>query len=749
MRECMKFLGLNKFVNTYIKKAFSITLIFMLVAGSSIRYPVFAQEVPPQDPTPTVESTPSPEITPPATESLDTTPPTPTDTPTPNETITNDTTDVTNDLTSNGNSGNNEIVSPTPTPTPDILSEGLVGETGNIATDTATPDNTDSSSEGVAAATSSTQSSDTHNEGGGGSPGGSGSGNNTPSITTGDATSITTIDNNVNTTSINATTVHQTINIFVSQDTPIDLSLAAMKATAEVLSGPQSQNENVNVGITVNNDIVYVNNDIASQAISGQNTANGNGSQISTGDAASAVSLLNSINTTIVNSVIHIYTINIFAVDSGNIILPELSSVSTTGACCQGDISVTNTDTTLTNTVDSLANTGNNTITGSGTITTGGAYSAVNVTNLVNTTITDAVFYQLFINVFGLWDGQFRGWNTLTAQSGGASISLMSITPNASGSGTCDCSGDITINNSSVTVNNNVSSLANTGNNTVNGRRAGITTGNAYSAVNIVNLVNSSFINSIGFFAFINVFGTLHGDIGGASTFVTTEDTPAATPTPDPSANVGSAGSDVSQPHESGGKLTVINTNNVGAWVLPGDTVTFFIKAKNIGTGTVYDAGIDLGLINSNGKVVGGRHYTVGNIALNTGVKLTTGFVLSPKTPPGRYIARAVITGKVGPNNDTETAFADSTFLVYGTTFTTNVPPVAGTTMIPELPRVLGVTSIPKENPNILMALFVLFLLVPFYKSLRLINDPGQIRIIFAPQQSLAYRFRAIMTLLL
>src|SRR6185437_1918422 len=124
-------------------------------------------------------------------------------------------------------------------------------------------------------------------------------------------------------------------------------------------------------------------------------------------------------------------------------------------------------------------------------------------------------------------------------------------------------------------VHNTVVASANSGNNIVAGdANSTVQTGNAGSFVGITNLINSLFYQSNVYFVFINIFGTLNGDIGDASKF----------PSPTPLLPQEGVVSDGITHKEDGGKLLLAVTNNVGAFVYPGDTVTITAKVKNTGS---------------------------------------------------------------------------------------------------------------------------------------------------------------------
>ncbi|HUS51902.1 MAG TPA: hypothetical protein VMX77_00365, partial [Candidatus Bathyarchaeia archaeon] len=529
--------------------------------------------------------------------------------------------EVTNEIDSTALTGENSIESPEPTPTIAL-----------VATASASPEATQSAAEETPTPTPSPE---------------------PVVIETGDTLSVVEAENSVNTTEVNSQVLYQTLNIFVPQDGDLDLSITSLAIAENVFVQNNHQEPVVNVAVIDNQSFAYLSNEIVSLADTGQNLIEeGEEAVINTGDAYSIVSLLNKVNTTMIDSTIHVLTINIFGGVDGNLLLPEFSDET---GCCGGVVKIEN-KAEVENSVTSSAITGQNLITTneSGTIITGDASSAVNLVNIVNTSFVDATFRYLFINTFGYWLGDFVGLDDLEASAGGGNLSLSSTS--SGGSGSCStCSDAVLIDNKACVV-NNVSSEADTGGNSISGGEGKIETGNAYSAVSIINFVNSSFIRSFGFLGFVNIFGFLNGDIGGASLFATSQE-PVVENT---SSDQEESGSEARQ---EGGLLEVSLTHNVGTHVFPGDTITFFAVVKNPGTGRVYDAQVMISLI-KDGVDMGGGTFDLGDIDAGKGVKLTTGLVLSEESAPGDYLAQAVVTGYVGPDDQLISASAETPFKI-------------------------------------------------------------------------------------
>lgn len=624
---------------------------------------------------------------------------TPTDTPTPTTTDNTATTTTTSDTTSN--TGDNSIgtsptptidpsltptdtptptvdpslITPTDTPTPDpstvtptsdpstVTPTPSVPDGANVSNNANVSDNSISSANTGDNAVIATDSSSLNNPDNSCQPSQGGG-----SINTGNAVSTTAVDNSINSTSLNSQVVYQTINLFVDSSGDINLSDPFKIAAAVIPQHPDDSTINVNV--TNVNNYAYLNNNVVSYANTGNNTINGSGGTagvINTGDAYSLVSLLNKVNFTIINSAVHIVTINIFGNLNGNIILPDLTTASSC-ATCGISLDASN-SATVTNNVNSQAISGQNDINGSGSIATGNANSMVNLLNLINSNFSGVNINGLFINVLGVWDGSFIGWGDMTAETGGASLNLYETgPPSASGN---IASGDVANITNNAIVNNNVTSTANTGGNTINGKGT-ITTGNAFSLVSIINFINTNFINSSGFFGFLNIFGNWTGNIGGKSQFaaLNTQNNDSNTPPPLNISNDSATNTDSNTIQDQGGQLSVENLNNVSAFVYPGDTVTFFLKVRNTGTGKVYGTKLNLTLMHS-GQALGTASFSLNDIDGGKGIKVTTGIVIPKSALPGVYTAVASVTGNVGPDNNSVSANADSNFTVFGNTIAT------------------------------------------------------------------------------
>ncbi|MBI3984725.1 MAG: hypothetical protein HY344_02170 [Candidatus Levybacteria bacterium] len=744
------------------KKCLAILLIvFLMLYQSVIPAVVFADETPP-DPQPTVtEETPTSETSA-TTETNDgtvendvqTTSDTgdntinPTPVPEENTDSTDDSTQDATDEQSPTEQSTTEEVSPTPDPTPqeEQATESAELESTDNQTENSNSNNNDNSnSNSISLANEGDVENDINSD--------SNTGENkiaTPSATplvddnnnscpvenagggeidSGDALSETVVDNSVNTNSVNSQVVYQTINIFVDESGNLNLSDPFQVASQMIQQHPDD--EIINVSFTNLQNYAFVSNNVVSYANTGGNTINGGVSGveaiINSGDAYSIVSLLNKVNFTVVNSVIHIVSINVFGKLNGNIILPDFTPASCSD--CGMSLVATN-SATVVNNVDSAANSGENTINGNGSIVSGDAASIVNNLNLINANFVNTSIYGLFINLLGNWIGNFIGWNGLAAQLGGSSLMFFSLggfLP--AGSGGCStCVGDLSIYNSAY-VENNVTSLANSGSNTINGN-GNINTGNAFSAVSLINFVNANFINSVGFFGFLNIFGDWTGDIGGKAEFdaLNKESEEEQTTEQLTSKNDGE-NNEGDQKQEEGGLLSVEQANNVGEYVYPGDTVTFFVKIKNFGTGKVYGTKLKLFLV-KDGVNMGGGLFEIGDIPGGRSVKLSTGLVLSKNALPGEYFAVALAEGNVGPDGHMVSGQAQSNFKIFGKT---TLATLSTNTQNP--PEVLGSKNFDKVTAGQTreqMLFLLLVAVIAAYSSLRVIRKRQYIAELFA-----------------
>lgn len=619
-----------------MKKILLLFVVIILIFFRTSTYFVLAQEITPE---PTITSTPEVSVE--------------------NQSETN------NEIISESNSGQNEIYT-SPTPTIEVVAEDLSTASPSLLptpTSTPTPISTPTSE-----------------------------------ITTSDSIATTQVENNINTNIVNSEFVNHVLNIYLPTEGNLDLSILTANVLNKVYGEDNNLDNEVNIKVTSVDNFSYLENNISQIANSGDNQIDSSGAAtIQTGDAISSVSVINNVNTNIIDSKIHLVTINIFGSLEGNIILPESTPNLSICQNCSSNVTVSN-NALVNNNVNSSANSGSNNLvlnsTGSAEIISGNAESVVNVVNLINANFINTIFKYFYINTLGIWVGDFLGWMDEPPTSD-SNITISSSTPIQSDSNCINCSSGSIGGTNIASVTNNIDVLSNTGLNTLESNSSGnISTGNAYSSVSLVNIVNSNFINSSGFIGFINIFGSLVGDVGGSSVFIEEEN--QEIPEDDnlqPEANNQEINSNSNK--ESGGLLEVTHTNNVGTHVLPGDTVTFFAKVKNTGSGKVYGTKLKIELF-KDGKSYGGSYFNLGDINPQKTLKFSTGLVLSKKAITGRYNAVVSVFGNVGPDDGEVTGSSQSEFQILGfnTVFVdeTNLLPIVNASE-PAAPQVLGATN--------------------------------------------------------
>lgn len=538
-------------------------------------------------------------------------------------------------------------------------------------------------------------------------------------IITSKSDSIVEVENDVNSIISNSEIVYHILNIYLEEVGDINISLLLEKVMYKVYEEDKNLSDTVSLKVTTIDNFSYVENTVNSISNSGGNNLDQvENASIITGDAYSAVSVVNNVNTNIIDSKLHLVTVNIYGSLKGDIILPEFDSNGQTNQLPEF-VNVESNSAVVSNTVNSLANSGQNAITTttdeenastSAMIISGEAKSNVNIVNIINSNLVDLFFRYFYINNSGYWVGGFLGFNDSVG-------------------GMCtDGSVNIVNESNDAFVSNNINSYANTGGNTISGgsKEASISTGNAYSSVSLLNIVNSNIINSQGFIGFVNIFGSLIGDIGGASTFVE-EIVPEVETNKDEVVNIGNTNGSVQK--ESGGVLEVSHSNNVGTHVFPGDTITFVAKVNNVGYGKIYGAKLKIELF-KDGVSFGGTYFDLGDINAQRAVKLTTGLVMSKNAIAGKYKAVVSVNGSVGPDDNIISASSESEFTIKGFNSVLNniTFPLTVNAFDQTAQQVLGTTtkasySFEQKMVITFAFLLLLYLMMKLYQKRAMINE--------------------------
>lgn len=294
-----------------------------------------------------------------------------------------------------------------------------------------------------------------------------------------------------------------------------------------------------------------INNTLSASAITGQNTAEQNtgNALISTGNANIAATLINFLNTNIIDSYLWMEVMDVIGNLNGDIVIPSSvlallsgnhptnlavnTSNENTGSGSQNNanVNINNTENTsvtndaeVQNNIDINATTGQNTATqntGNSTIETGDVEASANTVTLANTTVEDGSLGIIIVNALNKWLGFLVGQdNSLTpidheyttalvaqnSQTGADSVNDAEITVNNTETNSVENNGKIT---------NNLLLEAVTGQNTANQNtgNAQITTGDARVQANVVNVVNTNVVRGNLFVAVVNIFGDWMGDL--------------------------------------------------------------------------------------------------------------------------------------------------------------------------------------------------------------------------------------------
>lgn len=306
--------------------------------------------------------------------------------------------------------------------------------------------------------------------------------------------------------------------------------------------------------VEVQNDGV-IENTLGLSAVSGQNEAiqNTGAAAIVTGDANVAATLLNFLNTTVVDGALWLSVTDIFGDLGGNIVIPEEAvaylerrqrellveaSNESTGSDSTNTVEVdlTRTDTTaltneaeIENTVIVNAVTGQNVATqntGAAAVTTGDVHVTTNTVTLANVNVVDGNLGLIIVNALNRWLGFLVGsdgrWTPVdheysTLVEAGNSATGEGSTNTAAVDVTEETTTDVT---NAATVSNELTIEAITGQNSAlqNTGNASVNTGDARVNATVVNVVNTNVVRGGLFAVVVNVFGNWFGDLffGGA-----------------------------------------------------------------------------------------------------------------------------------------------------------------------------------------------------------------------------------------
>lgn len=355
------------------------------------------------------------------------------------------------------------------------------------------------------------------------------------SANSGNAEAMATVANLLQSTSNvfgpNTVTFTADINGTVNGDFMLDPS--AILASGPGSSNNTSNNLQVNTAAANTTDAT-IHNTIDVGANSGNATvaSNTTGGNATSGNATAIVNLMNLINSTVASGKSFVGTIDINGDLNGDILLPQgvldqLLASSGPGSSNNTVANLASTSTVNNNVTEAVANNIQSSATSglaavNGNTTGGAATSGNSGTNLtlLNLTGSNTVGKDdllVFVNVLGKWVGMI-----MNAPSGSTAADLgggiTSSGPGSANNTTANLASNSTLNNTAnLGITNDVNVHAQSGNATVTHNTLGgnATSGNAHTAVNVLNMTGSNLSLSDWFgVLFINVFGMWNGSFG-------------------------------------------------------------------------------------------------------------------------------------------------------------------------------------------------------------------------------------------
>lgn len=354
------------------------------------------------------------------------------------------------------------------------------------------------------------------------------------SATTGNAQDLATIVNMLQSASNalggNTLTFVRNINGNVNGDLLLDpATLGAIQPAGSGMTGNNNLNVNNTTNATLTNGVNL--NATSGNAAVTQNTSAGDATS---GNASAIANVVNLINSAITGGRSFVGVVNINGNLNGDILLPpnfidqlvasnvptvnvnigntgpnSNNTITSTGS---NNTNVTNTNNQgITNNIQTAAASGNANVsqnTTAGNASTGNASTSITAFNLTGSNVIGSNALLVFVNVMGKWVGMIVNAPGATAAELGSGI-----TTNTSGGNNTTNVNNTT--NQKITNNINLAAKSGDANVTQNTNAGNATTGNANTAVNLLNIQNSSLSLANWFgILFINVFGTWNGSFG-------------------------------------------------------------------------------------------------------------------------------------------------------------------------------------------------------------------------------------------
>lgn len=369
-----------------------------------------------------------------------------------------------------------------------------------------------------------TDSSTTAETGGNGSTGGGGA-----AVSSGDALASANVINVANTNIFDS----EGLLLFLTQlfgSAPdlrtLDLSyfFGSGTTTCTFVSCGASNTANV-----IDTNAATITNEILVRANTGGNDASSTigDASVGSGNAYAAANLVNLVNSNIIDSKYLLVSFTNFGDLYGDITLPDADffrSLFAQGAAFSGDanaaslatdnaVSIGGTTTAQAQSGDNLAST-----TATSTVSTGPAYAAASTFTQANTTAVGGTSVYLLFRVWGDWTGSVQGLpDGLSWQQTPSGIVISGENAGAGPAtllgGSSNALAATTTNAASLTNNVHVYALTGSNRATSESGAASVTSGAAYAAANVVNMVNTTILGRNWIFAIFNIFGDWHGNI--------------------------------------------------------------------------------------------------------------------------------------------------------------------------------------------------------------------------------------------
>lgn len=344
---------------------------------------------------------------------------------------------------------------------------------------------------------------------------------NIVNITTGEAVAYTDVLNVVNTNIVNSDGLVRFVNETLGYKnfdlrSDFDLTYAQFETSQSTPSCNLTACENISTTVNKDNS-AFINNNIVVSASTGNNEAVGNTASIQTGNAYASANIINVANTNITDSNYLLLVFNNFSDYTGDIILPNSTFfdrlLQNSSGLRNVDITTEN-SATINNSVETVADSGNNQAAGdNSTINTGSAGARNDTTNIVNQNIIGDSSFSMLIRVQGDWSGSITGLPAgLTWRETDQGIEIISLANAARGTGITNLTQST---KNTTVINNNVQVFALTGDNKAAGDNAEINTGNAYADSSILNIANTNVIGS----NWSNLIFTIYGNWSGNLSF--------------------------------------------------------------------------------------------------------------------------------------------------------------------------------------------------------------------------------------